>query len=354
MSAADLATLTDDELDEAIVKLQAEWLSEQHADFLDRQRIARIDREVTDLKAEQKRRQREPVADLDTTRADFLAWRKFGIGASDVAALFGMSPWASPYSVWADKLGLSVDEDSEILEYGRRAEPMLKGYFEDRTGLYVIGEQDRCVHPEHTHHRATLDGLAAESPDGDPLGVVEFKTTSARPWEGSVPDQYAIQVQWQMHVSGHQHAWVGCLHNRQFRVYEVERDQRVIDLAVERVDAFWNEHVLTEQPPPADASEATARAIAAAFPQHVDGATVALDDLAWAFDLRADAKERAAAAKADISKADNAIKAAIGDAEIGTLAGEKVATYKTQHRAEKVVKASTFRTLRITTKGTDR
>lgn len=351
---SDLSTLTDVELTAKLERLDAEWLSEQHADFLDRQRVGRIDEERNAIRAEIKRRAREPVADLNTTRADFLAWRKFGIGASDVAALFGMSPWASPYSVWADKLGLSADEDSEILEYGRRAEPMLKGYFEDRTGLYVVGEQDRRVHPEHEHHRATLDGLAAESPDGDPLGVVEFKTTSIRPWDGPVPDQYAIQVQWQMHVAGHHHAWVGCLHNRQFRVYEVERDQRVIDLAVERVDAFWHDHVLTEKAPPADASEATARAIAAAYPQHVDGASVPLDDLRWAFDLRADAKERATAAKADITKADNAIKAAIGDAEIGTLAGEKVATYKTQHRAEKVVKASTFRTLRITTKDGNR
>ena len=351
---SDYTDLSDDELAARLADLDARIQSEQRADWLDRKRVARIDEQRSAIRAEIKRRDREPVADLDTTRADFLAWRKFGIGASDVAALFGMSPWASPYSVWADKLGLSADEDSEILEYGRRAEPMLKGYFEDRTGLYVLGEQTRAVHPEHEHHRATLDGEVYDAPFEPALGVVEFKTTSARPWDGEVPDQYAIQVQWQMHVSGHHHAWVGCLHNRQFRVYEVERDQRVIDLAVERVDAFWHDHVLAEVAPPADASEATARAIAAAFPQHIDGASVALDDLRWAFELRADAKERAAAAKADTTKADNAIKAALGDAEIGTLGGEKVATYKTQHRAERVVKATTFRTLRITTKDGDR
>lgn len=36
---------------------------------------------------------------LDDERSEWLDWRRGGIGASDVAALCGMSPWASPMSV---------------------------------------------------------------------------------------------------------------------------------------------------------------------------------------------------------------------------------------------------------------
>ena len=46
-----------------------------------------------------------------TDRAEWLAWRRSGIGASDVAGILGISPWASPFTVWADKLGLLPDED---------------------------------------------------------------------------------------------------------------------------------------------------------------------------------------------------------------------------------------------------
>ena len=129
-------------------------------------------------------------------RTEWLAWRKLGIGASDVAALVGMSNYASPMSVWTDKLGLSgPDEDNDYMEYGRRAEPMLTGYFEDRTGLFVVAQQERAIHPDHPHHRATLDGLACEHPDGGPLGVVEYKTTGWGAWD-EIPDAYAIQKAW--------------------------------------------------------------------------------------------------------------------------------------------------------------
>mgnify|MGYP000308297088 CR=1 FL=1 len=46
-------------------------------------------------------------------RADWKLWRRGGLGASDLPAILGISPWASPFSVWADKCGLLPDEDDE-------------------------------------------------------------------------------------------------------------------------------------------------------------------------------------------------------------------------------------------------
>ena len=34
------------------------------------------------------------------------AWRAEGLGASEVAGVLGISPWATPWSVWARKMGL--------------------------------------------------------------------------------------------------------------------------------------------------------------------------------------------------------------------------------------------------------
>jgi putative phage-type endonuclease len=282
----------------------------------------------------------------DAERTEWRAWRKLGIGASDVAALVGMSNYASPMSVWTDKLGLAgPDEDKDYMEYGRRAEPMLTGYFEDRTGLFVVRQQERAIHPDHPHHRATLDGLACEHPDGDPLGVVEYKTTGWGAWD-EIPDAYAIQVQWQMHVAQQDHAWFGVLHDRKFATYEVERDQRAIDMLIGVVDQFWNDHVLAETAPPADAHKATAKALAEAYPEPVEGETAPLDDLAWALELRTEAAAQMSEAKVNKERADNAIKAAIGDREIGTLHGEPVVTWKQSTRKGYTVEDKTTRTLR--------
>jgi len=284
---------------------------------------------------------------LDDERSEWLDWRRGGIGASDVAALCGMSPWASPMSVWADKRGLSTDEDSDVMEFGRRAEPMLTGYFQDRTGFGVRGQQDRCAHPDNPHHLCTLDGWVFESPAavGEPLGIVEYKTTGRGAWD-EIPDNYAVQVQWQLHVTGQQHAWMGVLHDRTFRTYPVERDERSIAVLVDVVDRFWTDHVLTGNPPPADAHRATSKALADAYPEPTPGVAADLDDVLWALDLREQAKAAISDAKFDMAKAENAIKAALGDAEVGRIKGEPIISWKQTTRKGHTVAASTFRQLR--------
>lgn len=288
------------------------------------------------------------TGDAIDERTDWLLWRNAGIGASDVAALVGMSPWASPMSVWTDKMGLTpLDDDNDYMEFGRRAEPMLVGYFEDRRpGLFVVDTQARAQHPDHPHHRATLDGRVAEHPDGDPVGLVEFKTGGFEKWDAGIPDNYACQVQWQLHVDQRDHAWIGALHGRTFAVYEVDRDQRAIDYLVGEVDRFWVDNVLGETPPPADAHEATAKALGLAFPDPQEGEQVPLDGILWALDLREQAKAKASDAKVEIARAENAIKAAIGNAELGTIAGEPIISWKSQTRAGYTVEAKTFRQLR--------
>lgn len=284
----------------------------------------------------------------ETDRSEWLAWRKLGIGASDIAALIGMSRFASPMSVWADKLGLNPADDggNDYTEFGQRAEPMMVGYFEDRNpGLFVVSQQERRTHPDHDHHRCTLDGLVVDHPAGDPLGVLEIKTTGEGEWD-TVPDAYACQVQWQMHVAGQSHAWMAVLHGRKYRTYEVERDDRAIGTLVEIADAFWTNHVLAEKPPPADGHEATTKALANAFPEPIPGEVVDLDDIAEELRRREVAKAQMAEAKVVLASAENAIKAKLGHAEAGRVGGDVVLTYKLTRRDAHTVKASEYRTLR--------
>lgn len=220
-------------------------------------------------------------------RDKWLAWRRQGIGASDVAGVVGLSPWSSPWSIWADKAGLMPDDDeSEAMTAGRWLEAAIGPWFTHETGLHVAGGQAQCVSPRSSHHRCTVDWFVFDS--GQPLsdevdrlvatmasggmipskavGLSEIKVTGpGRRWD-EIPAYYQTQGQWQMHVTGLDKVWFAVLMGRRLDIHELARDQADIDYLVGEVDRFWHEHVVTGVPPEVDGSEATAKALAAMLP----------------------------------------------------------------------------------------
>lgn len=263
-------------------------------------------------------------------------WRRQGIGGSDVAAICGLSKWDSAFSLYMTKRG-EVDEpdlsDNPTVTFGARLEPIIPPWFHEETGLHLIGEQTWAEHPDHPHHRCTLDAYVVESPTSsidDALGVAEIKVTGDTPdeWEQQIPNAYAVQGQWQMHVTGHRHLWfpIVHVHRRVLRVYEMERDDGVIAELVRLVDQFWQQ-VQDGTPPPVDGHEATTRAIREAYPQHIDDETEIGTDL---FERWRIAKGRVAAAKAECDAVENELKAALGTAAVATANGVPVVSYKTQ------------------------
>ncbi len=293
-------------------------------------------------------------------RSEWLAWRRGGIGASDVAAVLGLSPWSSPWSIWADKVGLvpdddQFDNDDDPKEFGRRAEAMLGPWFTDRTGFHIVGEQMRVTNPERPWMLATPDGAVADSPDtpiGDVLGGLEIKTDWGVPWI-EIPAHYQTQGQWQMAATGWERVWFATLHGRRFRVYELERDQDDIDFMVERVEAFWTGHVLTGEPPPLDGHAATLAAIEAIYPAHVPKSTVEIDDVAGAVAMLTEAKAAKKAASDAVGAATAVLKWAIADNYEGTVNGQRAVTLGTQTRKTtcehcgEVDESDPFRVLRI-------
>ncbi len=142
----------------------------------------------------------EPMPDtLD--RQQWLLERRAGVGASDVAGIMGRSPWASPYSIWTDKVGLAPldDDPTDQMLWGQYAERAVVPWFETVTGLAVTGEQRVVVH-SNGWARCTIDG---EIPEAD--AVLEIKTTSdtADEWADTIPAHYQCQAQWSMWVTGH-------------------------------------------------------------------------------------------------------------------------------------------------------
>jgi len=303
-------------------------------------------------------------------REAWLKWRMAGVGASDVAGILSRSSFASPWSVWATKVGLvplqarDPDEPSYV-RFGRDVEPVVRQWFAEDTGLFVVGIQTVVRHPG-TVFFATLDGVVVEGnphrghglPPGersdidDALGIFEAKWTGDAPWE-NLPERYWLQAQWGMFCSGLARAWVAAIfapfgRPGPLRVWEVERDDDALDDIVARVATFWVDHVETGEPPPVDGSTATSRAIEAAYPAErafgpvldLDAERETIDDLVL---LKAQEKEL----KASIKLLENRLKAALKDYTEGHLDGALVASWRPQTRAAYAVAESTFRTLRL-------
>ena len=279
-----------------------------------------------------------------TGREEWLAWRQQGIGASDIAGILGISPWASPWSVWADKVGLLPPEpDNEHMAAGRWLEAAIGPWFTHETGLDVAGEQTWCSHPIHPHHRCTVDGFVLDGAvDGwegteyagpeHALGLLEVKVTGpGRRWE-TIPAHYQAQGQWQMHVTDLSRVWFAVLMGRRLDVHELDRDDDDIAYMAERADAFWTDHVLGGTPPDTDGHDATLRALAAVYAKSSPGAIpLGSDDMSNVMAWR-DAKAAEKAATRDAKAAAAAIEATLADAEEGTWQDRRIVSWRPQTR----------------------
>ena len=63
------------------------------------------------------------VCTENMTRDEWIKFRKNYIGGSDAAAIIGLNPFVTPYSLWAEKTGrLPEREDNEAMRQGRDLE----------------------------------------------------------------------------------------------------------------------------------------------------------------------------------------------------------------------------------------
>ena len=68
-------------------------------------------------------RQLVRVPTRNMTREEWLEQRRKSIGGSDAAAIVGLSKWASPFSIWAEKTGKTPPkEDNEAMRIGHDLE----------------------------------------------------------------------------------------------------------------------------------------------------------------------------------------------------------------------------------------
>lgn len=127
---------------------------------------------------------------------EWLELRRGFVGGSDVAGIMGVSPWATPFTVWCEKMGVSAKKETAAMRYGIEQENAILETAQD-----ILGADAKIYTSPATYvagnRGANLDGLA--DVDGRMIGI-EIKTTSdRRPWQ-EVPEFYNLQVQHYMNV----------------------------------------------------------------------------------------------------------------------------------------------------------
>lgn len=191
---------------------------------------------------------------------------RYGIGASEISAVAGLNPFASPWQVYLKKTGQIPDvEQTAPMEWGHRLEPAIRQKYADETGFAVYVPPSSMFHGERTWARATPDGIAGAAVKLDQLLDVErhhllqIKNVGLwveKTWQDAPPAYVQLQVQWEMFVTGLNRADVACLiGGNEYRCYSIHRDQRAIDDLVTIGEDFWKK-VEQRIEPSVDDSEA--------------------------------------------------------------------------------------------------
>lgn len=163
--------------------------------------------------------------------------------ASKVAAVLGLSPWESRFSLYYRLAGqLPNKEATTQTQRGHYLEDAVVRWFADQRTDLRITKTGTWVNKARPWQSATPDGLAFKGRRA--VGVVEAKTSAEHHgWgpDGSdeVPPYYRAQVIWQMDTLGLRVGHVAVLLPRLvFRAYTIHYDDSEVSWVRDQVEQF--------------------------------------------------------------------------------------------------------------------
>jgi len=194
------------------------------------------------------------------TREGWLEGRQKGIGASEIAAVLGLSPYKSPFAVWAEKTGKAPpQEDKPVMRRGRDLESLIGDRVAEESGRSV----HRPLHPwtiarslRHPWITCTLDFVQYRGAVAGP-GACDAKSVGSRSaslWDDpdDAPIGYQMQIQGQLLVMGWDWGSLAGLmmDSWELRLRDYGAHDAVQSAIVEETGNFWDQHVLKDIPPP--------------------------------------------------------------------------------------------------------
>ena len=187
----------------------------------------------------------------------WFALRKDGITATDAAVIAGLSPYKTPYQLWAQKRGTyEPDAPGAAAIRGILLENTVAEFYTMETGRELRRSNGIVRLKEIPWVMASLDRTVVGEE-----GLVEIKTSTSPRWTlYPVPPEVEAQVQWQMFVTGA--PWVdvaALLGGLVFRIERVDADIEFQTRLYEKAVAF-RDCVMNGTPPPLQGEDSDALA----------------------------------------------------------------------------------------------
>lgn len=131
----------------------------------------------------------------------------YTVGGSDVAAIFGVSPWTTPLELWMIKKGrmkAPVKSNQEQLMMGHLLEPIAAYWYRQKTGNTVYDDTYMYQHADHPWALADFDRRFTRKEDNAP-GILECKSCTyhkAGDWaDDAYPIYYELQLRFYLAVA---------------------------------------------------------------------------------------------------------------------------------------------------------
>ncbi|MBT8453901.1 MAG: YqaJ viral recombinase family protein [Deltaproteobacteria bacterium] len=188
--------------------------------------------------------------------------RRTGIGASEAAVVAGYHPFMTAWDLFNAKVYGDREPENSAMRAGSYLEPAVARMYVDE----CLGSSDKLYkcrtrrHPKHRWMLATCDRQIVR--EGSRGKIVEIKVPGRRShgWgfdRDAVPAYVAFQAQQQMEVYGQDHCDVAAffLLNRELAIYELERNDTLIESMTAINGRFWRENILGKVPPAIDGSD---------------------------------------------------------------------------------------------------
>ncbi len=250
--------------------------------------------------------------------------RASGIGGSEVAAICGISPWTSAFTLWAEKTKRVERErlESEAAEWGTRLEDVIRDKFaEKHPELKVYNDKSSWANVDRPWQLSNVDGFYEDAVGN--RGILEIKTAAYEDdWKDGagnwvVPQYYMTQVQWYLQTFGFDEAWVAVLFaGRKYIEIEVKANpfqQEMNLIEAERFRKYW----LEDKQPDWDGSTSTLETVRKMHPE-INGDEHELGELGLQY-----LDEIAAFDKATerLNEIKSRVLHAMGNAKRGTIEG---------------------------------
>jgi len=181
-------------------------------------------------------------------------FKKGKIGASQVAAALGISPFQTPAGLAMEILGrIKPPEENDAMRTGNIMEPAIAQLYTDRQKVEIYPWEKTCVHPNFEWLIAHPDYYKADEA-GKPTCLIEIKNVGARQrfrWENGVPVHVVAQCVLQSLLAEiNEVEVVAYFGGNDLEIYPLKITARQQESLMSRVSLFWFEWIAKGMIPP--------------------------------------------------------------------------------------------------------